>query len=91
MKFALVYNGVEWCRMVRKPTKQSRPRERRRLSVSLKKADYARLVRIAENQRPQLSLRCVVELAVVRLLDDARMSDIVLRSRSDSRPSRAKK
>jgi len=42
-----------------------------RFTVSLEKEDYERLLALAEEQRPRLSVQYIAEYAICRLLDQA--------------------
>jgi hypothetical protein len=59
--------------MMRVGPKRRRPRVKRS-SIALDASDYARLQALAEKHRPPLSVRYVIEYAVVRFLDSAQLA-----------------
>lgn len=64
--FILVHNGDMSKKRLKRPAAPVK-----RFTITLDAQDYKRLVAIAEDHRPRLSLQYVVEYAIYSLLDQA--------------------
>lgn len=68
--------GATWCILVRMAAK--RTPARKRFTISLDGGDYERLLALAGEHKPPLTLQYVVNYAIQRLLSDANDPQLAL-------------